>query len=147
MAGQPTPENFRAYGILMRDGRVLVAAEYVGDVFCWKFPGGRVEDGESAEEAVIREFREETTLDVRVERLLYSPGTLLSPWTGGHYTPVYYQVSGSGKVEVPAHEPLELSFKDPREALESVLMAEPEKIALNSRLLARAARDRRREPT
>jgi len=121
----------------VREGRVLVAAEHVGRVFCWKFPGGRVEDGESAEEAVIREFREEATLDVRIERLLHSPGTLLSPWTGGNYTPVYFQVSGSGDVEVPAHEPLELAFEDPRRALGSALMAAPEKTAL-SRLLAGA---------
>ena len=122
----------------MREGRVLVAAEYVGRVFCWKFPGGRVEDGESAEDAVIREFREEATLDVRVERLLHSPGVLRSPWTGGNYTPVYFQVSGSGEVEVPAHEPLELAFEEPRRALGSALMAEPERIALR-RLLADAS--------
>ena len=122
----------------MREGRVLVAAEYVGRVFCWKFPGGRVEDGESAEDAVIREFREEATLDVRVERLLHSPGVLHSPWTGGNYTPVYFQVSGSGEVEVPAHEPLELAFEEPRRALGSALMAEPERIALR-RLLADAS--------
>ena len=121
----------------MREGRVLVAAERVGRVFCWKFPGGRVEDGESAEDAVIREFREEATLDVRVGRLLHSPGTLLSPWTNGNYTPVYFQVSGSGEIEVPAHEPLELAFRAPRRALESGLMAEPEKTALH-RLLAGA---------
>ena len=137
MAGRQKPENFRAYGILMREGLVLVAAECVGDVFCWKFPGGRVEDGEAAEDAVIREFKEEATLEVRVERLLHSPGTLLSPWTGGNYTPIYFQVSGSGEIKVPAHEPLALTFKEPRQALESVLMAEPEKIALN-RLLAGA---------
>ncbi len=119
----------------MREGRVLVAAEHVGHVFCWKFPGGRVEDGESAEDAVIREFKEEARLCVRVERLLHSPGTLLSPWTGGNYTPVYFQVSGSGEIEVPAYEPLELAFEDPRRALGNALMAEPEKTALN-RLLA-----------
>ena len=33
------PENLRAYGVLLRGGRVLISAEYVGDVFCWKFPG------------------------------------------------------------------------------------------------------------
>jgi ADP-ribose pyrophosphatase YjhB (NUDIX family) len=31
---------------------------------CWSIPGGRVEPGESAQEAVIREVREETGLDV-----------------------------------------------------------------------------------
>lgn len=131
MNEQRQPENFRAYGILMREGRVLIAAEHVGEVFCWKFPGGRVEDGESAEEAVIREFQEEAMLDVRIEQMLHSPGTLLSPWTGSNYTPIYFQVSGTGEVRIPPHEPLELTFKEPRQALDSELMAEPEKLALH----------------
>ena len=124
-------ENFRAYGILMREGRVLISAEHIGEIFCWKFPGGRVEDGESAEDALIREFQEEATLDIRVEHLLHSPGTLLSPWTGANYTPIYFKVSGFGEIKVPAHEPLEMTFKEPEQVLGSELVAEPEKHALN----------------
>lgn len=36
----------------------------------WSVPGGRVEEGESAREAVVREVREETGLDVQVGDLL-----------------------------------------------------------------------------
>jgi ADP-ribose pyrophosphatase YjhB (NUDIX family) len=36
----------------------------------WTFPGGYVELGESAEEAVVREAKEEMGIDVRVDRLL-----------------------------------------------------------------------------
>ena len=36
----------------------------------WVFPGGLVELGESVEDAVIREVKEETGMTVRLERLL-----------------------------------------------------------------------------
>lgn len=38
-------------------------------------PGGHIEDGEPLEEAVVRELAEETTLEARIERVL---------WTGRH---------------------------------------------------------------
>jgi 8-oxo-dGTP diphosphatase len=41
------------------DGRVLVVKENY-DRHRWSFPGGRVEDGESPEQACVREAREET---------------------------------------------------------------------------------------
>ncbi len=130
MARYDHPENLRVYGVLLRAGRVLIAAEYVGEVFCWKFPGGGVHDTESAEEALMREFREETALEVEIRRLLHAPGTLFSPWSHVNYTPMYYEVGTDGEPVVPPHEPVEISFRDPGEAIASGLMAEPEMFVL-----------------
>jgi 8-oxo-dGTP pyrophosphatase MutT (NUDIX family) len=47
-------------------GRVLLIKENY-DRERWGFPGGAVEVGETIEQAVVREVREETGLDVRVD--------------------------------------------------------------------------------
>ena len=128
------PQNYRAYGLLLRAGRVLVAAEYVGSVFVWKYPGGGVEAGESAEEAVRREFGEETGLDVRILCELHDPGTKISPWTGAPYTPVYFLVAGEGAPAAPDGEEIALRFTAPARVLASPLVAAPEKAALQEAL-------------
>lgn len=36
----------------------------------WEFPGGKIEDGESPEDAIVREIREELGADIRVNGFL-----------------------------------------------------------------------------
>jgi 8-oxo-dGTP diphosphatase len=61
-----------AYGICRdADGRVLLArnsdlSEFPGQ---WTLPGGGVEQGEHPDDAVVREFAEETGLSVRIDAL------------------------------------------------------------------------------
>ena len=128
------PQNYRAYGVLLRAGRVLIAAEWVGPVFAWKYPGGGVEAGETAEEAVAREFGEEAGMDVRVAAELLDPGTRISPWTGVPYTPVYFLVESSDEPVAPDGEAVELDFMDPGAVLASPRVAAPEKRALRAAL-------------
>lgn len=55
-------------GVLEQNGRIFVQRRREGDVWAglWEFPGGLIEDGETPEEAVAREFAEETAFAVRV---------------------------------------------------------------------------------
>lgn len=64
---------------LIRDdaGRVLLVKHSYGKLN-WELPGGRVEAGESVQDAALREVREETGLRVAAERLAglyYTPDT------------------------------------------------------------------------
>ncbi len=68
----PAKPHFRvAVGIVERNGKVLISKRkpdvHLGDI--WEFPGGKVHPGESPEQAVVREMREELGIGVRVERL------------------------------------------------------------------------------
>ncbi|EPR38732.1 A/G-specific adenine glycosylase [Desulfovibrio sp. X2] len=57
-----------ASGLLLREGMIYIQKRPAQGVWAglWEFPGGTVESGETPAEAVVREFREETGLDVAV---------------------------------------------------------------------------------
>ncbi|WP_144765149.1 NUDIX hydrolase [Curtobacterium sp. 9128] len=59
-----------AYGVVVRDGRVLLAMQRFPEAGTWALPGGGVEFNETVEDAVVREFMEETGYEVAVDGLL-----------------------------------------------------------------------------
>lgn len=57
--------------IIVENGRVFATQRGYGDFKDgWEFPGGKIEAGESPEQALVREIREELDTEIRVERLL-----------------------------------------------------------------------------
>jgi len=57
--------------IIERDGRVLATQRGYGDMKGgWEFPGGKVEQGETSEQAVKREIEEELETEINVGRLV-----------------------------------------------------------------------------
>ncbi|MFS1511471.1 NUDIX hydrolase [Chengkuizengella sp. SCS-71B] len=61
----------RVTGILIENGKILLVKQNVTSDRIWSLPGGRVEQGETLEEAIIREIEEETGLTTKVLKLLY----------------------------------------------------------------------------
>ena len=57
--------------IICRDGKVFATQRGYGPwKDWWEFPGGKMEPGESAPDALVREIREELSADIDIGRLL-----------------------------------------------------------------------------
>jgi mutator protein MutT len=65
--------HIRATAVLIEKECILLVEQRVTESLerRWSLPGGKVEIGETLQECVIREVKEETGLDVAVDRLLY----------------------------------------------------------------------------
>lgn len=62
------PPLLVAAGIILRDGRILVGQRPKGGRHSlkWEFPGGKVEPGESPQEALVRELIEELRIHAKI---------------------------------------------------------------------------------
>jgi A/G-specific adenine glycosylase len=72
----PTPEYHIAVGVVRKDGRILITRRKEDGLLggLWEFPGGKVEKGETADEACKREIAEEVGLTVEVTRRIATVG-------------------------------------------------------------------------
>ena len=64
------------YGILIEHNKVLLSKQWDG----YDFPGGGVEIYETMEEALKREFLEETGLKVRVRQIIHGETSMYLPF-------------------------------------------------------------------
>ena len=58
--------SYRVGGILIRNNKILLTKDANG----YTIPGGHVEIGETSAEAVVREFKEESNLDVEIVQII-----------------------------------------------------------------------------
>ena len=105
-------------GIVNKDNKILMVkrAKKEGDLL-WVFPGGKIEEGETSEQACIREVEEETGLNVSVISLI---GQRVHPNTG---IKIYYYLcqyeSGEFRI-LDENEILEIAFKTKQEFIDDV---------------------------
>jgi 8-oxo-dGTP diphosphatase len=63
-----------AAGLVFRDGKLLITQRHAGAHLggLWEFPGGKREPGETFEQCLVRELREELGIEVEVGEVLES---------------------------------------------------------------------------
>jgi len=98
-----------AIGILQSGRSVLLAQRKQGQTFAdkWEFPGGKVESGESPQQALVREFREEIGIET-------------SGWQPFLEVPWQYQLE-EGVLNLTLHS---FILKQHRKPIESAMGAE-----------------------
>jgi 8-oxo-dGTP diphosphatase len=109
-------------GIIYRAGRVLIGQRRKHDKHSlkWEFPGGKVESGESPQEALVRELREELQIDATIGAELthyeheYASGSsvhllffAVSHFIGQPTNRVYKQMCWASLCDLPAIDFLE----------------------------------------
>lgn len=62
-----------AAAIILQDGKVFATQRGYGEFKdSWEFPGGKIEEGETPQEALAREIREELDTELEIGELLYT---------------------------------------------------------------------------
>lgn len=60
----------RVRAIIVKDNKIILTKRVKPNETYWVFPGGGIEQGETKEQALIREIKEELGLDIKPKKLL-----------------------------------------------------------------------------
>lgn len=102
--------QIRVTGVLVENGAILLVKQRLSKDRAWSLPGGRLEQGETIQEGLQREFFEETGLDVRVDELLYLCDVKPSSHKVVHVTFLVSKVGG--EITLPTNEKDENPISD-----------------------------------
>ena len=92
--------------VIEHQGRILVAQRAYGALAGkWEFPGGKIEDGEVPEEALVREIQEEFGATIEVEMFIYK--VPFSVGDKNYELLAYYGKHISGDYEAHDHSRIE----------------------------------------
>ena len=90
--------RIRACGLCYKDDAILLVKHNIDGQTIWTPPGGGVEFGESIEGTIIREFREETSLEVKPGNFLFLHEFISAPL---HAIEFFYKINSyEGELEL-----------------------------------------------
>lgn len=69
------PKRKRAAAIITSGQKILLMKRHKNDLDYYALPGGTIEDGETPQETIVREIKEETTLDIELGEILFELDT------------------------------------------------------------------------
>ena len=102
----PTIPTTRVSVIVIADeGNILLVRHRKGNRLYWVLPGGRLEYGETFEECAIRELKEETGLDVEIEKFCFL-SEAIAPDRSRHIVNIYLKGKVVGGTMCLGNEPV-----------------------------------------
>jgi 8-oxo-dGTP diphosphatase len=96
------------------EGKFLIGKRNIFPKGMWVFPGGGVNYGETSEQAVIREIKEETGLDIKPLELI-KVEEMIVPENEVHRIIFFYKAKVIGGKEKPSTDIEELKWLTPEE--------------------------------
>lgn len=94
--------SVRVTGVLIENEEILLVKQKLSDKRNWSLPGGKLERGETISLGLIREMKEETGLDVEIDRMLYLCDVAASSNTMLHITFLLRRTGG--EIKLPSNE-------------------------------------------
>lgn len=91
--------------VIDENENILLVKHRKGPRQYWVLPGGRLEYGETFQECAVRELKEETGLDVEVDKIVYL-SEAIAPDRSRHIVNVYLTARAVGGVMAVGNEPV-----------------------------------------
>ena len=85
--------------ILDQDQRILMVRQHHKERYVWTVPGGAIEPGETSPDAAIREVKEETGLDVAINKMIWHVEQLV-PGKEPRFVNIFLATALGGSIKV-----------------------------------------------
>ena len=112
----------RVAAVIVKDEQILLVRHEKSGRTYWLLPGGGVDFGETLPQAITREVREETNLDIKPEKLLFVSDAI-QPDRKRHIVNVYFEATiTGGELQVAVDERLKEAKFIPTEKLSDLVI-------------------------